>query len=169
MERSCDSCSACCKIPKIETPEFSKPLGQWCTHCKPGAGCTIYETRPQVCRDYRCAWLGADILPDAFRPDRLKVMFSFEPSPLKERAGKLCAVGRPLSGLGDFERPAVRDAIVTLIRAGFDVHLAWDTTKVRVVPHFDARGRLAALDMPDHARKAMRRTPLGPMRPGHPV
>lgn len=160
MARSCDSCTACCKVLRIETPELSKPLGQWCPNCHPGQGCAIYETRPSVCRDFRCSWLATEILPDEFRPDRLKVMFSLEPSPLKERHGKLCAVGRALGGLADFERPAVREAIVLLIRAGFDVHLAWDATKVRVVPHFGAGGRLAALDMPDHALKAMRRTPL---------
>lgn len=31
---------------------IDKPLGLVCPHLGPDALCTIYETRPQVCRDY---------------------------------------------------------------------------------------------------------------------
>lgn len=31
---------------------LDKPLGLVCPHLGPDALCTIYETRPQVCRDY---------------------------------------------------------------------------------------------------------------------
>lgn len=157
MTRSCGGCSACCKVLGIETPELTKPRGQWCPNCRPGQGCAIYESRPTVCRDFKCAWLAGESLGDEFRPDRLKVMFTLEPSPLKERKGKLCAVGRSLGGPDIYERPAVVNAIVDLIGGGFDVHLSFGPTKVRVVPHYNGSGNLRALDFPDPVGKTMRR------------
>ena len=54
--RSCGDCSMCCKLLKIEEDEINKPANQWCKHCRPGAGCTIYNDRPLVCRAF-CLWL----------------------------------------------------------------------------------------------------------------
>jgi hypothetical protein len=54
--RSCSKCSLCCKL--LHVIELEKPANQWCGHCRPGAGgCTIYETRPPICRSYACGWL----------------------------------------------------------------------------------------------------------------
>jgi hypothetical protein len=54
--------------------ELSKPQGTWCTHCKPGRGCGIYETRPTVCRTFMCAWLmHSDVGPE-WRPDKSKMV-----------------------------------------------------------------------------------------------
>ncbi len=48
--RSCGECLLCCKLAKIVG--LDKPDGVWCRHCAPGrGGCTIYETRPPVCRN----------------------------------------------------------------------------------------------------------------------
>lgn len=74
--RSCGGCTMCCKLPAINDPALVKPANKWCQHCKPGAGCKIYDTRPQSCIDFRCAWTelrGPDqTLPDNWRPDKLK-------------------------------------------------------------------------------------------------
>lgn len=54
--RECGKCSLCCKL--LHVIELNKPAGAWCQHCKPGAGgCSIHETRPQICRGYFCGWM----------------------------------------------------------------------------------------------------------------
>jgi uncharacterized protein len=68
MARECGSCTACCEL--LEVVELKKPRGVLCQHCTIGKGCAIYETRPEVCRDYECGWLAHDYIPDELRPDR---------------------------------------------------------------------------------------------------
>ena len=73
---SCDGCTACCKIMEIR--ELNKPGNTWCSHCKIGVGCGIYDTRPESCRVYECVWLqtqrGNKPLSLDLRPDRLRVV-----------------------------------------------------------------------------------------------
>jgi hypothetical protein len=65
--RECGKCSLCCKLLKV--PDLDKEQGVWCKHCAPGAGgCTVYETRPPVCRDYACMWLTMPQIGDEWRP-----------------------------------------------------------------------------------------------------
>jgi hypothetical protein len=69
-ERPCDECTACCTVMAVE--EISKPLGEPCQHlCN---GCSIYESRPQPCREFNCCWrygLGND----SERPDKSGIVF----------------------------------------------------------------------------------------------
>jgi hypothetical protein len=69
--RVCGECSLCCKVPLIE--ELQKPVGKLCKHCSAGNGCSIYESRPQVCRDFSCFWL-AGHLGEAWYPPTAKLM-----------------------------------------------------------------------------------------------
>ena len=62
----------CCKL--LGVVELNKPASQWCVHCKPGRGCDVYDERPHTCRIFSCLWLTDPIMPEAFRPDRVKVM-----------------------------------------------------------------------------------------------
>ncbi len=165
MARNCGSCGVCCKVLRIDAPELQKSAGEWCPNCQPGKGCAIYDSRPAVCRDYRCVWLATDFLPEDARPDKLKVMFSVEPNPLASRPGKVCAVARSLGGAEIYERPTVLAAIATLIRAGLDVHLSWGETKTLVIPHFGLGGVLKALDMPAEGGRTRRRKVLGRVGP----
>ena len=78
---NCGTCTACCRI--FEIPELAKPAGKWCEHCEIGRGCTIYATRPEVCREFECLWLLSqqrddprEHLAPELRPDRCKVVFS---------------------------------------------------------------------------------------------
>ena len=71
-ERSCGSCTLCCKVMSIA--EIGKPQGTWCTHCRPGKGCVIYERRPTECRSFNCAWLLDDRLGPEWKPDRSKMV-----------------------------------------------------------------------------------------------
>jgi Fe-S-cluster containining protein len=64
----------CCKVLGIT--ELQKPVGKWCPHCKIGKGCQIYETRPQECRTFHCAWLVDNRFSDIWRPDRSKIVIT---------------------------------------------------------------------------------------------
>ena len=73
---TCGTCALCCKIKGIG--ELGGAAGRWCPHCNKAQGCTIYESRPQSCRDYECFWhrtqRSADPMPAYFRPDRTQVI-----------------------------------------------------------------------------------------------
>lgn len=46
----CSRCGACCVAPDIAA--LDKPLGLRCPHLLPDNLCAVYESRPQICRDY---------------------------------------------------------------------------------------------------------------------
>jgi hypothetical protein len=76
-DRPCGDCIACCVLPQIDSPELQKPEGVICPNCT-GKGCAIYDSRPQVCRTFNCAWKRIASMPLETRPDRLGVMFTIE-------------------------------------------------------------------------------------------
>ncbi len=61
--RQCGECRACCYVFDLG----EKKKRTWCTHTT-DRGCGCYDTRPSVCRDYKCLWL-MSALPTAYRPD----------------------------------------------------------------------------------------------------
>lgn len=71
--RTCGPCTLCCKL--LAVYEIKKPDHEWCNHCSTKAGCAIYESRPQSCREFRCLWLRG-VGPDELRPDRSKVIMN---------------------------------------------------------------------------------------------
>lgn len=73
-ERQCGTCTFCCKVMYI--PELEKPGGTWCRFCKPGQGCTAYDTRPDPCRVFQCQWLADPAIGEDMRPDRVKVVLT---------------------------------------------------------------------------------------------
>ncbi len=73
--RSCGSCSMCCKV--FEVPVLSKPANAWCTHCNPGRGCGIWQTRPEFCHDYHCWYMTEAQLGEEWRPDKSKFIVNF--------------------------------------------------------------------------------------------
>src|SRR5262249_38591454 len=78
MARECGKCSLCCKVFKFSKSElfpFDKPRGEWCRHCEVGKGCSIYETRPELCSDFKCLWL-MEKLPEYWYPLKSKMVFS---------------------------------------------------------------------------------------------
>ena len=71
--RSCGECTACCTVLAVD--ELRKPMRWACDHIH-CAGCRIYDTRPQSCREFNCLWLLGEIPGDErARPDRLGVIF----------------------------------------------------------------------------------------------
>jgi hypothetical protein len=74
--RGCDGCTLCCKLMGVI--ELDKPMGVWCEHCDVGTGCRIYETRPRSCEVFNCAFLTLDILTEAWRPSKCKIVVAAE-------------------------------------------------------------------------------------------
>jgi hypothetical protein len=75
--RTCGDCKECCTV--LNVLEINKPINTPCPNCT-AQGCGIYETRPLTCRGWSCEWwLGRLGLTDAQRPDKLGLMFTFEP------------------------------------------------------------------------------------------
>ena len=70
--RSCGTCTMCCKV--FDLPVVQSPVGKWCRHCAPGKGCRIYESRPDICKDFFCGWLLSPELGPEWKPDRSKVV-----------------------------------------------------------------------------------------------
>ena len=67
--KSCGPCTMCCKVLVID--HFKKDAGVLCEHCTLKGGCKIYETRPNVCRDYECDWMMERSLGPQLRPDKV--------------------------------------------------------------------------------------------------
>ena len=70
--RECGSCMLCCKLLGIR--EINKPEYQWCTHCKAGRGCTIYDSRPKSCRDFYCGYRQSDDVSEAWFPAKSRML-----------------------------------------------------------------------------------------------
>lgn len=71
----CGECTACCYAFQVDEVDKGP-----CQECKYNDnGCTIYETRPQTCKDYECAWLGQPDAPEELRPDKCGVIFTKMP------------------------------------------------------------------------------------------
>lgn len=66
---SCGDCDICCKVFRIE--ELDSPKGEYCKHCD--KGCSIHETRPDVCRGFECGYLTNGWKED-LRPDNCGVI-----------------------------------------------------------------------------------------------
>lgn len=82
--RECGTCTMCCKVMGIR--EIAKPPGQWCTHCTPGQGCGIYETRPSACRTFYCGYRVRSYVPEAWKPTASRMII------LEESGGVRLAV-----------------------------------------------------------------------------
>jgi hypothetical protein len=57
--------------------ELEKPANKWCKHCRPGyGGCTIHDTRPDICRGYFCGWMLSKNVSDDWYPLRSHMILS---------------------------------------------------------------------------------------------
>jgi len=73
LKRKCGDCTLCCKL--FEVQALNKPQGVWCSHCDKGKGCKIYETRPEACQKFDCAWL-AGVVPEDLKPNETHVVLT---------------------------------------------------------------------------------------------
>ena len=67
----CGECTLCCTLCVVV--ELDKPAGSACEHCK--NNCTIYENRPQSCRELSCAYHQMSQVSVKLRPDNCGVVF----------------------------------------------------------------------------------------------
>jgi hypothetical protein len=122
--RRCGECTACCKELTIDDPALKKPGNVLCTHCVPKRGCGIYESRPQMCRDWYCGWRYLNWLDESCRPDRSNVLiqFSEEDIPLPYRQVGL--VFNVLTGVAAVKNRRMVDILGALIREDVPVFLS---------------------------------------------
>lgn len=67
--RSCNGCTVCCDGTLFgEAHGKIFQTGRPC-HFKCESGCSIYEDRPSICKEYRCAWLDDYDLPEWMKPN----------------------------------------------------------------------------------------------------
>ncbi len=75
--RPCGECTACCAGMLIGEAYGNKfGYGKHCVFLVENK-CSIYATRPQVCRNYQCAW-SQGLLPEWMKPSRCGVLVSVE-------------------------------------------------------------------------------------------
>ena len=72
--KQCGTCTSCCTL--LEVAEVGTSVNEWCKHCEAGKGCTIYDSRPQMCRSFSCAWLQGH-LDDAWFPEKSGMVVHF--------------------------------------------------------------------------------------------
>jgi hypothetical protein len=115
--RTCGDCTVCCTAMAIDKPEIQKEAGVTCRHC--AGGCTIYDTRPPLCRDYHCGWRQLAILDESWRPDRSGVFVELEP--MQGQTGlSLVLVGNPLKTL---RQPWFIDFVAAGVRGNIPLSL----------------------------------------------
>lgn len=139
-KRSCGGCTACCTALKIATPELRKKAQVDCRHLT-GGGCGIYETRPEICREFLCGWrLFAD-MNDDWRPDRSGVLVvRLGPERLSPQY-RAIGYGVELDVLGGeaaVTRPGFCDYVRKLLKRGVAVYLSAASPSTLVNVHLDA-------------------------------
>lgn len=90
MAAHCADCDGCCRVFEIKTDAtvdrigLDKAFGIPCKYIGPtpvGHGCTVYQDRPDVCRNYVCLWLEGErlnaTLGEALRPNVSKVVLGW--------------------------------------------------------------------------------------------
>jgi hypothetical protein len=79
--RECGPCNVCCQQPVILDPALKKPPGVLCANWRSEVGCTIYERRPDSCRNHFCAWRQLPQFDDTWRPDLSNVYIEVKGDP----------------------------------------------------------------------------------------
>jgi hypothetical protein len=133
-DRACGDCIACCVLPDIDTPELKKPEGQVCPRCA-GQGCGVYDTRPEVCRTFNCAWKRIASMPPETRPDRLGVMFTLERHlPPRNLFENLYIAAVAVSDPAALHSRLTRDALHMFAEGVLPVFGSWAGTKTLIHP-----------------------------------
>jgi hypothetical protein len=133
-DRPCGDCIACCVVPLIDTPELKKPEGEVCPNCS-GKGCAIYDSRPEVCRTFNCAWKRIPSMPPETRPDKLGVMFTLERHlPPRNVFEHLYFVGVATGDPRALDSPMTQDVVRMLSEGALPVFVSVAGTKTLVHP-----------------------------------
>jgi Fe-S-cluster containining protein len=74
--RPCGDCTACCSWLSAKIFGWEIGNGKSCKFLECN-GCGVHKARPEVCRNYQCAWT-QHLLPEEMRPDKCDVIVSVE-------------------------------------------------------------------------------------------
>ena len=118
-DRQCGECMVCCEYMPISTATLKKRAEVLCDHCIVNQGCSIYETRPNVCRTWHCLWRRDAAMADELRPDKSRMIFSLviydEPRSVFESAHITCIA---MKSKADYDAPLVSATIARYIDEG---------------------------------------------------
>ena len=67
----CGTCTACCTLLPIEP--IDKPVNTPCQYC--AGGCSVYDSKPETCTEFACAYLQGENVPEELRPDKCGIIF----------------------------------------------------------------------------------------------
>lgn len=73
VKMECDGCTLCCKV--LDIPWMNSPAGEYCKECEPGVGCKIWDSVPEHCKKYNCAYRLVEKVNINLRPDKSGVVF----------------------------------------------------------------------------------------------
>lgn len=134
--RDCGGCTACCEFLAIDSPTFKKQAGLLCEHCT-GHACRIYDTRPQVCRDYYCGWQQIPLLNEDWRPDKSGILLLpiEKAAELSSRQGMEFMI---LGGEGAIRRPGFAEFVALLISHGTPLFMSVAGRRALLNPSLDA-------------------------------
>jgi hypothetical protein len=71
--RACNGCTKCCTWLSAEAFGFKFGEGLSCTFLNT-CGCSIYESRPDVCKAFQCLWKTDLTIPEWLKPDLVNVI-----------------------------------------------------------------------------------------------
>lgn len=123
--RECGACTVCCSELTIESEILHKVQGVLCVHCTPEAGCGIYHSRPDVCRDWYCQWRRYAWLDESWRPDRSGLLLRATDDDVPD--GFASSIGIVIDVLGGCDRLLpleTMEVIGSLIDAGVATFLS---------------------------------------------
>jgi uncharacterized cysteine cluster protein YcgN (CxxCxxCC family) len=81
--RNCDGCVACCNgTLSAMIGDHEVYRGSPCPHisCEK-LNCSIYNDRPEVCKQFRCLWLIQDDIPEWMKPSNSGILLIYRPTP----------------------------------------------------------------------------------------
>lgn len=144
-ERQCGDCMVCCEYMPISTKGLIKPAQTLCPHVVVNRGCSIYETRPNVCRTWHCLWRRDAAMPDELRPDKSRMIFSLivheDERSLFEQAHITCIA---MESKADYQVPLVAQTIQRYIDEGeLPVWLSFGGGKELVYPDLELADAIA--------------------------
>ena len=122
--RECGDCIFCCQAPAIEADHIlddepvdfePKPACVECWYAVDGVGCSVYNSRPSVCRSYKCLYL---LGLTKVRPDEGLVAWSFQIIPDGPLKSLPMAVGHSTDVAKVLTNPDVVEDIQGLFEMG---------------------------------------------------
>lgn len=132
--RACGDCVACCQVLNIDEPDMVKPADQMCMHCT-GKGCGVYDSRPQVCRDWDCVWRRIDSMPMETRPDHLGVLFTIDRQAEPQTPfDRLYFVARAMDGGEALKKGPTKDVCMMLAHGPLPIFASWADGRQLIYP-----------------------------------